>query len=125
MNSCLSLVVVLSLASGLWIGAEHHCVGLGGNLASIHSDAEHQFVRGLIRRFGGSNLRTYVGGHDSYKEGRWSWSDGTNFVFPGGWHRGEPNNHGRGEDCLELNFHERGNDIPCGIWRPFVCSKPL
>ncbi|XP_053703851.1 galactose-specific lectin nattectin-like [Synchiropus splendidus] len=50
-----------------WADAEHHCIGQGGNLASIHSDAEHQFIRGLIRSASGADRRTYVGGHDSYK----------------------------------------------------------
>ncbi|XP_053703779.1 galactose-specific lectin nattectin-like [Synchiropus splendidus] len=157
MESSLSLIVALCLASGLWIEAEARpdeemcpsgwsqygcscfkffgggkrwadaeldCIKQGGNLASIHSDAEHQFVRDLIRSSSGGNKRTYVGGHDLHKEGLWAWSDGSKFSFPG-WHKGEPNNHGRGEDCMELNFHYGGNDIPCNLARPYVCSKPV
>ncbi|XP_053703792.1 galactose-specific lectin nattectin-like [Synchiropus splendidus] len=108
-----------------WADAEFFCVAQGGNLASIHSAAEHRFVKNLIKRATGRDLRTYVGGHDLYQEGRWSWSDGKRFVFPGGWHRGEPNNHGGREDCLELNFHGAGNDLPCHLRRPFVCTKPM
>ncbi|KAM8835208.1 galactose-specific lectin nattectin-like [Synchiropus picturatus] len=157
MKSCLSLIVVLCLASGLWIGAdaqfrqdlctdgwihygcncfkyfgeqktwadaEHFCLGQGGNLASIHNNLEHQFVRRLIKSASGRDDKVYVGGHDRYKEGKWSWSDGKNFVFPG-WYRGEPNNNGGNEDCMELNFHNMGNDIPCSLRRAFVCSRPV
>lgn len=33
----------------------------------------------------------------------WEWSDGSKFDFSG-WHKGEPNNAGSGEHCMEMNF---------------------
>ena len=40
------------------------------------------------------------------------------------WARGEPNNYGKGEDCVEVNFRSPGlwNDRPCHISREFMCE---
>ncbi|KAM8834563.1 galactose-specific lectin nattectin-like [Synchiropus picturatus] len=157
MASSLSLIVVLCLTSGLWLGADAHCGGgcpvcpvgwtpfashclkffsaalpwadaqvacvkEGANLASVNSNEEHTFVRGLIRASAGANPRTYIGGNDIFKEGQWMWADGSSFEFPG-WLEGEPNDLGNGEDCLELNFRDAGNDIDCSSAKPYVCSK--
>ena len=38
-----------------------------------------------------------------FQEGVWKWSDGKKFDF-NGWHKGEPNNSGGAENCMEINF---------------------
>ncbi|TDH06441.1 hypothetical protein EPR50_G00113340 [Perca flavescens] len=48
-----------------WIDAENFCKAAGGNLASVHSEEEHEFLRTFIRQVTGANKRTWVGGFDS------------------------------------------------------------
>ncbi|KAM9788976.1 LOW QUALITY PROTEIN: galactose-specific lectin nattectin-like [Neosynchiropus ocellatus] len=105
-----------------WADAQVACVSEGANLATVNSNEEHTFVRDMIRAATGANTRTFIGGNDIFKEGQWMWADGSSFEFPG-WLAGEPNDHGAGEDCLELNFQDAGNDIACSSPKPYVCSK--
>ncbi|KAM9785502.1 galactose-specific lectin nattectin-like [Neosynchiropus ocellatus] len=107
-----------------WADGELACRDLDGNLASIHSSEEHQFLRSLIKQSAGSNVRTFVGGHDLGKEGSWMWSDGSKFEF-NLWLKGEPNNYGNGEDCMEINFQDQPNDIACASPKPYICAKPM
>ncbi|XP_028447513.1 galactose-specific lectin nattectin isoform X1 [Perca flavescens] len=48
-----------------WIDAENFCKSDGGNLASVHSEEEHEFLRTYIRKVTGENKRTWIGGFDS------------------------------------------------------------
>ncbi|KAI9537822.1 hypothetical protein NQZ68_022484 [Dissostichus eleginoides] len=59
-----------------WAGAELQCLSQGGNLVSIHSRAEEDFVRLLIKSSDPAQGATWIGLSDIYEEGRWIWSDG-------------------------------------------------
>ncbi|KAM7410994.1 hypothetical protein PAMA_021120 [Pampus argenteus] len=100
------------------------CVGLGGNLASIRTDADYLVLREIANRVTGTDKATWLGGHDAVKEGAWKWSDGSNFNFTA-WYQNEPNNHGNAEHCMEMNFREKDyvNDMSCSQLRSFICSK--
>ncbi|XP_039671319.1 collectin-12-like isoform X2 [Perca fluviatilis] len=100
------------------------CQSAGGNLASIHSDAEHKFIRNYIKQVTGSYRHSWIGGTDAVKEFTWLWTDGSNFDYTS-WNAGEPNNLG-GENCLEMNWGgENWNDGHCTNQFSFVCSKNL
>ncbi|KAI9532624.1 hypothetical protein NQZ68_030566 [Dissostichus eleginoides] len=86
-----------------WASAETDCLAHGGNLASIKSTTEYDFIRQLVRTAAGKDLEFWVGGHDAVMEGVWLWSDGFKFNFKS-WGKGEPNNHGGKEHCMEINF---------------------
>ncbi|KAF3850576.1 hypothetical protein F7725_012348 [Dissostichus mawsoni] len=77
-----------------WADAELYCVSQGGNLVSIHSREEEDFVKFLIKSSDPAEGLTWIGLHDIAKEGRWMWSDGcaAKYLF---WYRGQPNNSGR------------------------------
>ncbi|XP_053706176.1 galactose-specific lectin nattectin-like [Synchiropus splendidus] len=161
----LSLVAILCLSGGLWIGAnaqccqedkleecckfcpdgwtrykgrcfyyvakpedfgtaEYNCVGLGGNLVSIHSKPELTFIEGVIRRVTGVNKRIWAGGFDSAKEGSWMWTDGSKFNFRF-WGRRQPDNGARTEHCMELNWRGMPNDHQCYHKKPYMCAKDL
>ncbi|KAK1897737.1 Galactose-specific lectin nattectin [Dissostichus eleginoides] len=109
-----------------WASAERHCIALGGNLASIQSTHEYNQIRTVVRKAANSNRNVWVGGHDAVREGVWLWSDGSKFSF-GSWGRGEPNNRGGKEHCMEINWRGQNyvNDQPCRDRRTFVCSSSL
>uniref|UniRef100_A0A8C9XK48 Galactose-specific lectin nattectin-like n=1 Tax=Sander lucioperca TaxID=283035 RepID=A0A8C9XK48_SANLU len=108
-----------------WIDAETFCQTAGGNLASIHSDAEHAFIKAFINQVTGTPRTSWIGGFDAVKEGTWLWSDGSKFNYKS-WGVGEPNNGGV-ENCLEMNWGGAANwnDRPCTNQASFVCSKNL
>ncbi|MEQ2238344.1 hypothetical protein ILYODFUR_032329 [Ilyodon furcidens] len=107
-----------------WADAERACNNFNGNLVSIQRQDEFNFIRDLIFREAGSHKSTWVGANDAVKEGVWMWSDGSKFTFSA-WGKGEPNNKGGKENCMEINFRGRNNvnDARCDIKKPFVCAK--
>ncbi|KAL2078274.1 hypothetical protein ACEWY4_025959 [Coilia grayii] len=69
-----------------WAESERYCISMGGNLASVHSREEYNFIDSLF-----STHRVWIGGCDAVQEGHWLWSDGTKFDYTL-WNPGEPNN---------------------------------
>ncbi|CAN9503894.1 unnamed protein product [Ophioblennius macclurei] len=106
-----------------WADAELHCVSQGGNLVSIHSVEEQNFVASLIKNFDPEEGVTWIGLSDLHKESRWMWSDGSrvNFVF---WGSGQPDNLGNYEHCAEVNWlpANKWNDSRCSHTFPSVCA---
>ena len=72
-----------------WADAEAHCQSMGGNLASIHSDAA-QANAVLACSDVSDSLRCWIGLSDRAEEGTFVWSDGTPLDFEH-WADGEPN----------------------------------
>ncbi|XP_044206587.1 galactose-specific lectin nattectin-like [Thunnus albacares] len=107
-----------------WADAEVTCVDIGGNLASIRTADDYSALRNMVNGSTGTDKATWIGGYDAVKEGVWKWSDGKKFDF-NGWHKGEPNNSGGAENCMEINFREQDfvNDAKCDEKRSFICAK--
>ncbi|XP_034054909.1 lactose-binding lectin l-2-like [Gymnodraco acuticeps] len=105
-----------------WADAELHCVSQGGNLVSIHSTEEEEYVKILIKESDPTGGATWIGLNDIYEEGRWMWSDGcvAKYLF---WDQGQPNNNELGEDCVLNNWREKWNDAPCSTFFPSVCAS--
>uniref|UniRef100_A0A8C6TD72 C-type lectin domain-containing protein n=1 Tax=Neogobius melanostomus TaxID=47308 RepID=A0A8C6TD72_9GOBI len=107
-------------AEQTWTMAEKRCNKLGGNLASIHTDWENIFIRGLI------NGHTWLGGHDMDQEGEWMWTDGSPWDYTN-WADGEPNNLGGNEDSLEIYAHGSAdtlwNDNLSSRKKGYICAK--
>jgi len=76
-----------------WHEARGDCLLRGGDLASIHTDAENTMVFDLT----GGDYTAWIGLHE-YPEETWNWSDGSAYDYTS-WKNGEPNNHGGNEDC--------------------------
>ncbi|XP_015229618.1 PREDICTED: lactose-binding lectin l-2-like [Cyprinodon variegatus] len=107
-----------------WADAELHCLSEGGNLVSIHSLEEHNFVNFMIKSFDPSQTFTWIGLSDIHKEGSWMWSDGSKVDFRY-WDAGQPDNAGGNEHCGHTNmftFH-KWNDYVCSNTYAFVCAK--
>ncbi|XP_034741183.1 galactose-specific lectin nattectin-like isoform X2 [Etheostoma cragini] len=106
-----------------WIDGELFCISVGGNLASIHSEVEHSFLRNYIKQVTGSDKSAWIGGHDAVKEGTLLWTDGSKFDFQS-FAEGEPNNRGGAENCVVMNFNGNNwNDGSCENLAAFMCSK--
>uniref|UniRef100_A0A8C1JDR0 C-type lectin domain-containing protein n=1 Tax=Cyprinus carpio TaxID=7962 RepID=A0A8C1JDR0_CYPCA len=101
-----------------WKDAEVTCLNHGGNLASVHNNKEHAFIKNLVS----SSKPFWIGGYDAVSEGTWFWSDGSKMNFRL-WNAGEPNNSVE-EHCIEANYGGLGywNDQQCGDQLSFVCA---
>ncbi|KAK2910790.1 hypothetical protein Q8A67_002923 [Cirrhinus molitorella] len=112
--------------SKTWAEAERWCVGLEGNLASVHSRATHDFLTALAKRRSSGAPRVWIGACDAAQNNIWLWSDGSKFDYSN-WQTGQPNNAGGTEACTEMtNGAElRWNDAVCSAQRNFICQNKL
>jgi len=96
------------------------CTAMGGRLVSLKTNAERQYVEKNIWKFGAP---FWVALTDTKEEGKWVWADGDALAHEP-WARGEPNDHGGGEDCAAANWRgSKGwNDLPCGAKAAFLCE---
>ncbi|XP_038817337.1 ladderlectin-like [Salvelinus namaycush] len=109
-----------------FVDSEQNCLALGGNLASVHSLLEYQFMQALTKDTNGDLHSTWLGGFDAIKEGTWMWSDGSRFDYTN-WDTDEPNNAGEGEDCLHMNAASAKLwfDVPCEWKFASLCSRRM
>ncbi|XP_032437383.1 lactose-binding lectin l-2-like [Xiphophorus hellerii] len=109
-----------------WGEAEVHCLSEGGNLVSIHSLDEHNFVNDLIKNFDPTRDFTWIGLTDVHKEGAWMWSDGSKYEFSL-WAPAEPNNVGGQEHCGHTNLGPNyyWNDHLCSHKKALVCASRI
>jgi len=103
-----------------WAEAELQCLSEGANLVSIHSLAEQEFVKSLIKNFDHIEGFTWIGLSDIHYKGRYMWSDGSR-VDTFFWTTGEPNNANGNENCVHIN-NGGWNDIRCSYYYPSVCA---
>ncbi|MDQ3143173.1 MAG: HYR domain-containing protein, partial [Bacteroidota bacterium] len=101
-----------------WATARFLCKQNGGNLASITSEEENNFVSAKL-----NGQTAWIGGSDELSEGRFLWNDGSNFSYSK-WYPGQPNNFGGNEDYIELLPDGNWNDQNGTHYREFVCEVP-
>jgi hypothetical protein len=106
-----------------WQEAHDDCVSQGGDLASIHNEADNAFL--YETAFKVFQTEWWIGINDIEQEGSFAWSDGTPVDFTA-WNDGEPNNAGGAENCGHFTSwaEARWNDIPCGNFYPYFCNAP-
>lgn len=103
--------------------AQAYCVKNGGNLASVHNKEENAKVHELSKKANGQMV--WIGANDRKKEGKWIWTDGTEWEYDS-WDRGQPDNHQGKQDC---GGPWRGKDKwdyqNCASKKSFICKREV
>ncbi len=97
--------------------AASHCQTVGMTLVTIDDARDNQ------RLLAASNRSSpWLGLTDITEEDVWVW-DGRTSAFTN-WNRGEPNDWGPGEDCVQMTTSGRWNDVSCQSFLNFFCEDP-
>ena len=110
-----------------WHEAKAHAESLGGHLATVTSEKEHQ---NIVRSIGHTLLSRYnfwLGGTDEELEGQWRWITGEPFTYSR-WRQDSsfdaPDNLNGGEDHLEYSkssgYLYGWNDAKGTLYRPYI-----
>ena len=110
-----------------WADAEQFCKEVDGHLASVTNEKIHNYIQAKVVW---QNDKTFfwVGGTDQEQEGKWKWTDGSDWDFTqwATFPAKQPNNQ-LNQDCLQIyNFkgaRDGWNDEDCRKKRSFVCSQ--
>ena len=81
-----------------WSEAEAYCVEHGGHLASAGSVEEQAFLNQFAESSSRSNI--WIGGFIA-RDGRWQWTDGTEFGYSN-WDDNQPDNYEGRETCIRF-----------------------
>ena len=91
-----------------WTDAFKACQSISINpsstLVSIHDNETNNFLTNLT----GGKEWTWTGGYQDDNE-KWFWTDGSKWRGYDNWSPGQPDDHGREEDHLGLNFVKPGH----------------
>ena len=104
-----------------WNDARSACLDLNADLPSITNEATNSFLTSLTTSL------CWIGGFLD-ADNKWKWTDGSTWGYTN-WYSGEPNNLGRVQDKLTINFLWGGNGV--GKWddqKPtyaaeFICQQ--
>uniref|UniRef100_A0A6P4FJZ5 Hepatic lectin-like n=1 Tax=Drosophila rhopaloa TaxID=1041015 RepID=A0A6P4FJZ5_DRORH len=100
-----------------WIDAEDTCRKMGGHLAAFQNQKEFNAVTAKLHH----NIAYWLGISDREKEGEFVTASGNPPTFLT-WNRGEPNNAGGKEDCVNI-WNGKINDVPCEFQRHYICQS--
>jgi len=106
-------------ASSTWGEARSKCLERGGDLASIHSYEENDFISGLIQTY------SWIGLNDIEAESYFKWSDGTPLDYTN-WRTDNPEpDNSTSQNCVHIQSLEGGWwDAPCDDGGGVVCKEP-
>ncbi|XP_050405448.2 macrophage mannose receptor 1 [Patella vulgata] len=103
-----------------WYDSRRYCQQHGGDLMSIHSPDEDDYILSIIKTRSSSGIY-WIGLNDL--EGGYKWTDGTVVSYKS-WTKGEPNDAFGGQRCV--NFYSLTgdwNDDNCMDKFGFICKK--
>ena len=103
-----------------WSDAQANAEAAGGDLASIHSQCEQDFIESILDIQATITGGYWIGFNDEAEEANWIWTSSEPTTYTN-WCTGEPNGS-RGENCAhvlwtvtpsEVNYYRRGlwNDM--------------
>ena len=106
--------IYIELDPSSWQDAQNLAEAFGGNLVSINSREEQEFIyENFIVNDNSKDIGKWIGFTDKDQEGNWVWTDGSTTTYSN-WNIGEPNNS-RGSEDYGIIY---GNDDPrvAGLW---------
>ncbi|GFN77749.1 Cd209 antigen [Plakobranchus ocellatus] len=95
------------------------CKEAGGYLVEIDDQEEQDFVTNFSTRAAGKII--YVGANDLQKEGTFVQYNSKKVMSNIKWKKGEPNNYGSGEDCVNIRT-DGLNDVSCSRTSRYICE---
>ncbi|KAL5011088.1 hypothetical protein ScPMuIL_013393 [Solemya velum] len=103
-----------------WYDAREYCLQHGGDLLSLHSQMEDNFITSQIAR---KTTTIYWIGLNELMQNGYKWSDLTVFDHEN-WAENEPNDAYGGQRCVNLySFSTFWNDDNCGESHGFICKR--
>ncbi|XP_016361894.1 CD209 antigen-like protein E [Sinocyclocheilus anshuiensis] len=103
-----------------WSDSRQYCRDRGADLVIINTEEKQRFISSLVSE------SACIGLSDTENEGIMKWVDNSP-LNQGFWFKGEPNNFGGDEDCIELNPEKHNlnnwNDRSCSDTRKGICEK--
>nr|XP_055037242.1 C-type lectin domain family 4 member C-like [Misgurnus anguillicaudatus] len=113
-----------------WTDSRDHCQALQGDLVTIKSKEEQDFLAQQIVKLNAPALH-WIGLTDSHTEGVWLWVDNTSLNDNFSWWTFPPDNHAggdpSGEDCAVVNGlsnEKKWGDISCLSKQRSICEIP-
>jgi hypothetical protein len=107
----------IRVSSGSWTQAEQFARSLNGNLVTIDSAAENEWLRLNFIAQPGNPSQYWIGFSDRKIENAFQWVSNEPVGYTN-WGSGEPNNSGGAEDFALMNPNGTWNDIPAGFNLP-------
>uniref|UniRef100_A0A914XI61 C-type lectin domain-containing protein n=1 Tax=Plectus sambesii TaxID=2011161 RepID=A0A914XI61_9BILA len=110
--------------SVVWWAAENKCYSWGGNLASIRTLQENNFVLSLHKDYD-----AWIGYNDNEIEGSFAWAEDPMSLYNSSfvdWANGQPDNDivsGTGQDCVYQDTYGKWIDNQCYMELPYVCKR--
>ncbi|XP_044040111.1 uncharacterized protein LOC122870199 isoform X2 [Siniperca chuatsi] len=101
-----------------WSTANDMCSQTGGNLASLHTTEEREFVRQMASTL----TPVWLGGYQAQQNGSWLWIDDSPFRSSG-WTNQTQGKTREGGACMQMD--PKSGDLhsaPCGELRFYICS---
>ena len=104
----------LELDPSSWQDAQNLAEALGGNLVSINSREEQEFLyENFIVNDNSGDIGKWIGFTDKDQEGNWVWTDGSTTTYKN-WNIGEPNNS-RGSEDYGIIYGNKDTRV-AGFW---------
>ena len=106
-----------------WHHADKLCKQLGGYVVRVESQAEHEFLKGMLNSIENASPYYWIDGSDAAEEGTWIFSNGKPMDYLG-WSAKEPGNWANAEHNAYLyrkNQWQWG-DFSASGRRPFICE---
>ncbi|XP_051754230.1 CD209 antigen-like protein E isoform X3 [Ctenopharyngodon idella] len=108
-----------SSVSKSWSESRQYCRDRGADLVIINTEEKQRLISSFKERM-------WIGLSDIENEGNMKWVDNSP-LKQGFWFKGEPNNDGGAEDCIEMNPQvepmNNWNDLPCSEKRKGICEN--